>query len=105
MNKAYDSINIQILEKALLRIQIPNSIIRIIINLISNRTNQIITPHGLTNSYQVLEGIDQGDTLSPLLWQIYYNPFIFYINKTPYGYYFKVSSNFPGTNNPRTQKI
>ena len=92
------------LEKALLRIQIPNNIIQIIINLISNRTNQIITPHGLTNPYQVLGGIDQGDTLSPLLWRIYYDPLISHINKTSHGYHFKVHSNFPGTNNPKTQK-
>src|SRR5438552_7003511 len=104
MSKAYDSINIQMLEKALLRIQIPNNIIQIIINLISNRTNQIITPHGLTNPYQVLGGIDQGDTLSPLLWRIYYDPLISHINKTLHGYHFKVHSNFLGTNNPKTQK-
>ena len=76
MSKAYDSVNLDLLKLALERIQIPFQLCNIIINLLTNRTNRVITNLGLTKSYDVNNGIDQGETITPLLWRIYYDPLI-----------------------------
>ncbi|CAG8784128.1 13822_t:CDS:1, partial [Gigaspora rosea] len=36
----------------------------------------VITDYGLTNPYTVEDGVDQGKTISPILWVIYYDPLI-----------------------------
>ena len=86
MSKAYDSVNIQLLMKALKRLNKPNQLVNILINLLSNWSNQIITNLGLTPSYEVQDGIDQGETITPLLWRIYYDPLISHIYNTYTGY-------------------
>ena len=48
--------------------------------------NQVITNLGLTPSYPVHNGIDQGETITPLLWRIYYDPLISYIHAQVPGY-------------------
>ena len=45
-------------------------------SLFQDRQNAVITCHGLTEEYNVEDGIDQGDTISPLLWRIFYDPLI-----------------------------
>jgi hypothetical protein len=64
MSKAYNSVNIHLLTKALQRLNMPNTLVNIITNLLHNRTNQIITNLGLTPSYEVQDGIDQGETIT-----------------------------------------
>jgi len=86
MSKAYDSVNIQLLTKALYRLQMPAQLVNIIVNLLLNRSNQIITNFGLSPIYNVQDGIDQGETITPLLWRIYYDPLICSINKKHTGY-------------------
>jgi len=76
MSKAFDSIHIPMLKKALTRIKLPSTIINLLIHILSNRSNQVITNLGYTNSYPVEDGIDQGETISPILWVIYYDPLI-----------------------------
>ena len=58
MSKAFDSVHIPTLTKALNRIQIPKSITNLLNFLLFNRTNQVITDYGLTKSYTVNNGID-----------------------------------------------
>jgi ribonuclease HI len=81
MSKAYDRVNIYMLQKAMERIGLPISFITFITNLFTNRQNRIFTAHGTTNSYNVLVGIDQGEVISPLLWCIYYDPLLTKIQK------------------------
>src|SRR5436853_5577935 len=76
MSKCYDRVNIYMLEKAMLRLKLPQNFIEIIKNLFTNRKNRIFTSHGLTDPYDVLIGIDQGEVISPLLWTIYYDPLL-----------------------------
>ena len=45
-------------------------------NLFTNRTNQVVTAYGLTDSYDVITGIDQEEVISPILWCIYYDPLL-----------------------------
>ncbi|RHZ56496.1 hypothetical protein Glove_401g2 [Diversispora epigaea] len=75
---------------ALQRIKIPELMIKIIHGLINNRSNRAITDMGLTESYEVEKGIDQGDSLSPLLWCIFYDPLLREIEEQVKGYECKV---------------
>ena len=68
MSKAYDSVHIPLLKKALTRLKIPPPICNLITNIFSSRQNQIITNYRKTSSYTVHDGIDQGETITPLLW-------------------------------------
>src|SRR5215210_7628215 len=86
MSKAYDSININMLTKAMARISIPSQIKNILLALNQERNNQVITAHGLTEPVSVLGGINQGDTISLLLWRIYYDPLLTKIAKKQKGY-------------------
>jgi ribonuclease HI len=86
MSKAYDRINIPMLRKALERIKMPKRITQILTGLFTNRTNQVFTPTGLTEPFDMLTGIDQGEIISPLLWIIYYDPLLARIRNTNLGF-------------------
>jgi hypothetical protein len=63
MSKAYDRVNIYMLEKVLQRIRVPQSFINLMKELFLERQNQVFTAGGLSDPYDVLVGIDQGETL------------------------------------------
>jgi exonuclease III/ribonuclease HI len=86
LSKAYDRVNVLMLEKAMERLKLPQSFISLITNIFTNRKNQIFTEVGITQPYDVLVGIDQGEVLSPLLWCIYYDPLLCEINEREIGY-------------------
>jgi len=67
LSKAYDRVNVFMLEKAMARLKIPSHCINFVCNLFYKRSNQIIGNNGLTDSYNLLVGIDQGEIISPLL--------------------------------------
>ncbi len=71
------------LQKAMLCLKIPSPFITFITNLFTNHINQIFTYHGITDPYNVLVRIDQGEVICPLLWCIYYNPLLYYIQNQP----------------------
>ena len=73
MSKAYDLVNRKRLWDAMRRIKLPTKFINIIKNSLINRKNRVITDLGLTEEYSMLNGIDQGEIMSPLLWIIYYD--------------------------------
>ena len=52
------------------------TLINILTNLLTDYQNQVISNLGLTNFYLVKNSIDQGETITPLFWRIYYNPLI-----------------------------
>ena len=76
LSKAYDRVNGYMLDLAMQRIKLPLAARDFILNLFSCRKNRVITSHGLTDPYDVLIGIDQGEVISPLLWTIYYDPLL-----------------------------
>ena len=86
MSKAYDSVNIDLFKLSLQRINMPSKLIIILTNLLLNRHNKVITNLGLTNSYIVKNSIDQGETITPLFWRIYYDPLIDRISSHFTGY-------------------
>ena len=86
MSKAYDTVHILLLIKALERIKIPKEICQLVNNIFAERHNSVITNHGTTNLYLVHDGIDQGETITPLLWRIYYDPLISRVSNQYRGY-------------------
>ena len=74
--KAYDTVSLDMLEKALLRIKIPGKITKLILESFRNREFRVITSFGLTQPTIAKDGIDQGETISPLLWRIFYDPLL-----------------------------
>jgi ribonuclease HI len=74
------------LAKAMQRLKIPQNFIDLIVNIFTNRKNRVFTEVGITNSYDVLVGIDQGEVLSPLLWCIYYDPLLCEVESKELGY-------------------
>src|SRR5207237_8309470 len=63
MSKAYDSVNLDLLKLALKHIQIPFQLNNIITNLLTNKTNRVITNIRLTEPYNVNNGIDQREII------------------------------------------
>jgi len=66
MSKAYDSVNLELFIKSLNHISMPQPLINILTNLLTDRQNRVISNLGLTNFYSVKNGIDQGETITPL---------------------------------------
>ncbi|CAB4397631.1 unnamed protein product [Rhizophagus irregularis] len=81
MVKAFDSVRMIPLEMALKRIKCPQSLVDFIINLFKNRKLRIITVYGLPNVFQAGDSIDQGETISPLIWRIFYDPLLTQIHQ------------------------
>ena len=67
MSKAYDSVNFALFKHSLTHLSLLLSIINILSDLLTDRYNQVITNLGLTPSYPVHNGIDQGETITLLL--------------------------------------
>src|SRR6266496_3970554 len=76
MAKAYDSISMEGLLLSLQRIGLPDTFNRWILDLFRGRHMRVITMFGLTDSFSAADGIDQGDSISPLIWRIFYNPLL-----------------------------
>ncbi|GBC38549.1 RNA-directed DNA polymerase from mobile element jockey-like [Rhizophagus irregularis DAOM 181602=DAOM 197198] len=94
MAKAFDSVGMVPLEIALKRIKCPPPLISFIINLFKNRKLRIITAYGLSKSFQAGDGIDQGETISPLIWRIFYDSLLTRIHQdSNLGY--RLNSNWP----------
>ena len=95
MSKAFDKINIKRLLDACKRIGIPQSGLNFIEFLHQDRKARAITAYGLTNPITLYSGIEQGETYSPLLWKIYYDPILSYINSKYNSKLLKISSQSP----------
>ncbi|HVI21775.1 MAG TPA: reverse transcriptase family protein, partial [Bacillus sp. (in: firmicutes)] len=80
ISKAFDSIDTKMLELAMQRLKIPQTFIKLTLNLFTNRSNRVITANGLSDPYKVKIGIDQGEVISPLLWVIYIDPLLVALN-------------------------
>ena len=69
------------LQLAMKRIKIPSRFVNLVTELFTSRYNTVITAYGNSNPYKTEIGIDQGETLSPLLWFIYIDPLLTVLNK------------------------
>src|SRR5205823_7351935 len=92
ISKAFDSMDLNMLNLAMIWIKIPASCRKLILNLFTNRTNKILTCYGQTSSYKVQVGIDQGEIISPLLWVIYLDPLLLELDDSASAPFFLRSS-------------
>ena len=92
MSKAFDKININRLQEICKKIGIPEKGINFITELHTSRLAKIITAHGLTAPININSGIEQGETYSPLLWKIYYDPILTFISKKYQNQLLKIST-------------
>ena len=100
MSKAYDTVHIPLLQKALHRIGIPTQFTNLITNIFNSHRNQVITTIGKTQPYNVEYGIDQDETISPILLRIYYDPLLCHIRNSTLGY--SMTANTPNPNQTLT---
>src|SRR4051812_44468669 len=87
ISKAFDSMDVRMLQLAMQRLKIPTGFIKLVTALFTDRYNTVITAYGHSAPYKTKIGIDQGETLSPLLWVIYIDPLLTVLNReasTPY---------------------
>ena len=68
--KAFDSVHRGTLMKILRAYGIPNEIVVLIEKLYTNTKAQVLTPEGLTELFDIMAGVLQGDTLAPYLFII-----------------------------------
>ena len=95
MSKAFDKINISRLQDTCKRIGIPNSGINLITELHLSKQARIITAYGFTSPVNIQSGTEQGETYSPLLWKIYYDPILAFIHQKYQNYLLKIAAQSP----------
>jgi len=76
LSKAYDHVNLDMLRLTIKCIKLSTVCCNFFINLFTSRKNRIIRHYGLTDPYDVLIGIDQGEVILPLFWTIYFDLFL-----------------------------
>ena len=86
IKRAYDSVPHQSLEASLQRLKLPQSYIDMIMDISVDRSVQVITKYGLTDSFQPACGIEQGEINAPLLWRIFYDPLLVKLSQCQEGY-------------------
>ena len=105
MKKAFDSVSLDMLDKALNRIKLPNNTRKFLLSLFHARKIKVITNYGLTQEFTAEDGLDQGEVVSPLLWRIFYDPLLCEIqDKEKLGY--KMNVNWPiNLSSNKTQEV
>ena len=85
VRRAYDSVSLTTLQHSLRRIRVPEGYIRLLSNIHSGRSAQILTAFGLTQPFQPATGLDQGEINAPTLWLIVYDPLLCLLEKSGKG--------------------
>jgi len=81
MKKAFDSVSLIMMKKALRRIKLPDQIIRFLLSLYNRQKIKVITEYGLIQEFEAEDGLNQGEVVSPLMWRIFYDPLLCLIHK------------------------
>src|SRR5437773_3089995 len=68
MKKAFDSVSLTMMEKALKRIKIPDLTTKFLLNLYNKRKIKVITEYDLTKEFEAENELDQEEVVSPLMW-------------------------------------
>jgi exonuclease III/ribonuclease HI len=84
IKQAYDSVQVNVLVRALHRIRLPTSFVNLVESSLTNLTSCIRTPYGTTQTFPVLRSIRQGDPLSPLLFVILMDALHVGLDTNPY---------------------
>ena len=67
MKKAFNLVSLEMMEKALRRIKLPELMIRFLLSLYNKRKIRVITEYGLTKEFEAEDGLDQREVVSPLI--------------------------------------
>ena len=86
IQKAYDTVPNEAIRLCLNRIAVPTKIINLIISMQSSRSIQIATPYGPTTPFTPDRGLPQGDVISCILWNIFYDTLLTRLQRSQLGY-------------------
>jgi hypothetical protein len=86
IQKAYDTVPNEALRLCLKRIAVQTKIINLIICMQSSRSIHINTPYGPTTPFTPERGLPQGDVISCLLWNIFYDTLLQRLQNSRIGY-------------------
>jgi Reverse transcriptase (RNA-dependent DNA polymerase) len=92
--KAFDRVNYCKLFKLLIKRQLPAHVIRLLINMYSNNLVRIAWGGILSDYFSAINGVKQGDVLSPVLYCVYIDDLLLALSKSGVGCY--IGSNFVG---------
>ena len=67
IKKAFNSVSLMMMEKALKRIKISDLITKFLLNLYNKRKIKVITEYGLTKEFEAGDSLDQGEVALPLM--------------------------------------
>lgn len=76
VSKAFDTVPEEGLDRSMRLLGFPHPLRRLLLDINGNATAQVITSHGLTESFEVERGVRQGSILSPILWRIFMDPLL-----------------------------
>ena len=74
--KAFDSVHFNSIKNALNSLKIDKNFTKLLENIFRNRKAQVLTREGRTEFFHPETGVEQGDPLSPKLWNIFYKPML-----------------------------
>ncbi|KAG9297886.1 hypothetical protein G9A89_015477 [Geosiphon pyriformis] len=91
---AYDSVGWKHLRDSLVRIKMCRRFIRFFGSIHNGCINRVMTDFGLTDEYEVHDGLDQREVFSPLLWCIFYDPLLCEVKRQADGCGYRLNSHF-----------
>ena len=68
--------SLESLKLALRRIEVPENLTHRIFELFNERQMRVINDYGLSPSFTAGDGLDQEDSIFPLMWHIFYDPLL-----------------------------
>ena len=86
IRRAFDSVDWEMACRAMVRLKLPEGYIQLYASLADQKSNQVITPFGLTDLYIAESGLDQGAVEAPIHWRISYDPLLYAIDTLAAGY-------------------
>jgi ribonuclease HI/exonuclease III len=100
IRRAFDSVSRTSLLASMRRIKLPQELLDILDFIQRERVVYVRTAHGMTDPYQPRNGVDQGDTLSPLLWLIFYDTLLCKLQDSGHGFLFNADPAGPSATSP-----
>ncbi|KAG9284121.1 hypothetical protein G9A89_022895 [Geosiphon pyriformis] len=94
MCKTYDSVGWHHLETSLWHIKICGRFIEFFGGIHKDRLNYVITDFGLSDGYQVLNGLNQSKVFSLFFWQIFYNLLLCEIKRQESIYGYRINTKY-----------
>jgi hypothetical protein len=76
ISKVYDSVSGFLMIKALEHLKLPETFIDLVEQIFYKRKNRVIVNDHYTESYEVGDGLDQGEVWSSILWRIFFDPLL-----------------------------